>query len=261
MASGLVIIPTYNERDNVAALSQQVLKACPEVEVLFVDDNSPDGTGVLLDELVAAEPRIHVLHRSAKQGLGRAYVAGFDWALERDFTFIFEMDADFSHDPREIPNLLAQAQQADVVLGSRYVDGIRVINWPLHRLILSRTAGYYVKWVTGMPFSDPTGGYRCYRRTVLEALRGERIKAQGYAFQIEMAHTAWISGFQVVEWPITFEDRHSGTSKMGVGIVREALWRVWKCWFRAGLRRRPRAIHAASIRQTGEPATITETAS
>lgn len=251
MASGLVIVPTYNERQNVTPLSQQILAASDEVDVLFVDDNSPDGTGDVLDELVSTNSRVHVLHRQQKQGLGRAYRAGFEWALEREYTFIFEMDADFSHDPAEVPRLLDLARQADVVLGSRYVGGIRVINWPLNRLILSRMAGYYVKVITGMPFTDPTGGYRCYRRAVLEALNGQRIKAHGYAFQIEMAHTAWMAGFHVVECPITFEERHSGTSKMGVGIVREALWRVWKCWFRVGLRRRPKGIHDASVRRAG----------
>ena len=248
MAAGLVIVPTYDERENVAALSRDVLAASAEVELLFVDDASPDGTGELLDQLAEQEPRLAVLHRPQKQGLGRAYIAGFQWALERTYDFIFEMDADFSHDPQDVPKLLAAARESDVVLGSRYVNGLRVINWPLRRLILSRMAGYYVKWITGMPFTDPTSGFRCYRRAVLESLDLERIGSSGYSFQIEMVHAAWRAGFAVAEWPITFEERHSGASKMGAGIVREALWRVWNCWFQAGCRRRPGLPHPRSIR-------------
>ena len=239
MVSGLVIIPTFNERANVEALNGAVRAAAPDVDLLFVDDNSPDGTGVLLDELAERNPHLHVLHRDQKQGLGRAYIAGFQWALERDYAAILEMDADFSHDPRDIPRLLAAAETADVVLGSRYIGGIRVINWPLSRLILSRTAGYYVRAITGLPLSDPTGGFRCYRRTVLEHLDLDRITSSGYAFQIEMAHAAWMAGFQLAEIPITFEERRSGESKMGAAIVREALWKVWALWFAAGCRRTP----------------------
>lgn len=245
----LIIVPTFNERENVEALQHAVLAACPEADILFVDDNSPDGTGELLDEMSAKEPRIHVLHRTGKQGLGRAYIAGFKWALEKRYEFIFEMDADFSHDPKEIPGMLNAAQSADLVLGSRYVGGVRVINWPLSRLILSRGAGLYVKRITGLPFTDPTGGFKCYRRAVLEHIDLNRIRSNGYSFQIEMTHTAWLAGFHAVDVPITFEERRSGDSKMSSAIVREALWMVWKLWFRAGLRRSPRGgPHPRSVR-------------
>ncbi len=245
----LVIVPTFNERENVDALQRAIFDACAETDILFVDDHSPDGTGELLDELSAKEPRMNVLHRRDKQGLGRAYIAGFKWALERHYEFIFEMDADFSHDPKELPTMLNVAQSADLVLGSRYIGGIRVINWPLSRLILSRGAGLYVQIITGMPFTDPTGGYKCYRRAVLEHIDLDRIRSNGYSFQIEMTHTTWMAGFHVVDVPITFEERRSGLSKMSSAIVREALWMVWKLWFRAGLRRKPRGgPHPRSVR-------------
>ncbi len=249
MNTTLIIVPTFNERENVDALQRAVMEACPEVDMLFVDDNSPDGTGALLDELHDRDARIHVLHRKGKQGLGRAYVAGFKWALERHYEFIFEMDADFSHDPKEIPGMLNGAQSADLVLGSRYIGGVRVINWPLSRLILSRGAGLYVRLITGLPFTDPTGGFKCYRRAVLEHIELDRIRSNGYSFQIEMTHTAWMAGFHIVDVPITFEERRSGDSKMSSAIVREALWMVWKLWFRSGLRRSPRAAaHPRSVR-------------
>jgi dolichol-phosphate mannosyltransferase len=247
MNSTLVIIPTYNEKENVAAIRHALFSACNQVDLLFVDDNSPDGTGTMLDEMAANDPRIHVLHRKGKQGLGRAYIAGFTWALERSYQFIFEMDADFSHDPAEVPHMLNRAQSADLVLGSRYVGGIRVINWPLGRLILSRGAGLYVKCITGLPVTDPTGGFKCFRRTVLEQIDLTRIRSNGYSFQIEMTHTAWLMGFHIVDHPITFEERRSGQSKMSATIVREALWEVWKIWFKAGFRRRPRQAHPQSI--------------
>jgi dolichol-phosphate mannosyltransferase len=248
MSDTLVIIPTYNERENAAAIAKAVLAACPEADLLFVDDNSPDGTGQLADELVAAEPRLHVMHRQQKQGLGRAYIAGFRWALERpQYRFIMEMDADFSHDPKAVPQLRAAAQKADLVLGSRYVGGIRVINWPLKRLILSTGAGLYVRLITGMPFLDPTGGFKCFRRTVLASMDLDQIRSNGYSFQIEMSHTAWQSGFRIVESPITFEERREGQSKMNGGIVNEALFMVWKLWARCGYRRRPREIHPQSV--------------
>lgn len=249
MNATLIIVPTFNERDNVEALHRAVLDACPEADMLFVDDHSPDGTGPLLDELSAGEPRVHVLHRKDKQGLGRAYIAGFKWALERHYEFIFEMDADFSHDPKAVPDILNAAQSADLVLGSRYVGGVRVINWPLSRLILSRGAGMYVKCITGLPFTDPTGGFKCYRRAVLEHIDLNRIRSNGYSFQIEMTHTAWMAGFQIKDVPITFEERRSGDSKMSSAIVREALWMVWKLWFRSRLRRKPPPVpHPRSVR-------------
>ena len=248
MSDTLVVIPTYNEKENAEAISRAVLAACPEADLLFVDDNSPDGTGQLADQLAASNPRIHVLHRPQKQGLGRAYLAGFRWALERpDFRFVMEMDADFSHDPKAVPQLRAAAQDADLVLGSRYVGGIRVINWPLNRLILSTGAGLYVRLITGMPFSDPTGGFKCFRREVLAAIDLDEIHSNGYSFQIEMTHTAWHLGFKIVESPIVFEERREGQSKMSGGIVNEALWMVWKLLARCGYRRRPRGAHPQSV--------------
>ena len=248
MSDTLVIVPTYNEKENAEAIAQAVLAACPEADLLFVDDNSPDGTGQLADRMAAENPRIHVMHRQQKQGLGRAYVAGFRWALERpEYRFVMEMDADFSHDPKAVPQLRAAAQNADLVLGSRYIGGIRVINWPLNRLILSTGAALYVRLITGMPFTDPTGGFKCFRREVLAAINLEEIHANGYSFQIEMTHTAWHLGFRIVESPITFEERREGQSKMSGGIINEALWMVWKLLARCGYRRRPAAVHPQSM--------------
>jgi dolichol-phosphate mannosyltransferase len=248
MSDTLVIIPTYNEKENAEAIAKAVLAASPEADVLFVDDNSPDGTGQLADRLASENPRIHVLHRQQKQGLGRAYIAGFRWALERpDYQFIMEMDADFSHDPKAVPQLRAAARDADLVLGSRYVGGIRVINWPLKRLILSTSAALYVRLITGMPFTDPTGGFKCFRRTVLAAMDLDAIRSNGYSFQIEMTHTAWHLGFQIAESPIVFEERREGQSKMSGGIINEALFMVWKLWTRCGYRRSPRGAHPQSV--------------
>ncbi len=248
MSDTLVIIPTYNEKENAEAIARAVLEACPEADVLFVDDNSPDGTGELADRLAEGNPRIHVLHREKKQGLGRAYLAGFRWALERpEIRFILEMDADFSHDPKAVPQLRSAAQTADLVLGSRYIGGIRVINWPLNRLILSTGAALYVRLITGMPFTDPTGGFKCFRREVLAAIDLDGIHSNGYSFQIEMTHTAWHLGFRIAESPIVFEERREGQSKMSGGIVNEALWMVWKLLARCGWRRRPRVVHPQSV--------------
>ncbi|MBI9021254.1 MAG: polyprenol monophosphomannose synthase [Verrucomicrobia bacterium] len=237
MSDTLIIIPTYNESQNVGPIAEAVLDAVPDVNILFVDDNSPDGTGHLIDTLVQNDERIHVLHRKEKDGLGRAYIAGFKWALERDYELIFEMDADFSHNPKDIPAMRAASKTAGLVLGSRYIGGVRVINWPLHRLILSRGAGVYVKLVTGMPFLDPTGGYKCFHRCVLEAIHLDEIISNGYSFQVEMTHQAWRIGCRIVEVPIVFEERHSGTSKMCKKIIWEALWMVWKLLFRAKFKR------------------------
>ena len=242
MNDKLIIIPTYDERENVPRIARAVFDAQPDTEVLFVDDNSPDGTGRVIDELCASDKRIHVLHRAGKSGLGRAYVAGFQWALERQYEFIFEMDADFSHDPNEIPNFLKAAQNADLVLGSRYLHGIRITNWPLRRLFLSKGAATYVWLITGMPITDPTGGFKCYRRRVLAAIDLDHIESNGYSFQVEMSHTAWRKGFRIAEIPITFEDRQQGYSKMSTAIFKEAVWVVWKLAFRQGFRRRPQAV-------------------
>jgi len=236
----LVIIPTYNEKENINKVAASVLEATPHADMLFVDDNSPDGTGDLADALSQKHDRVHVMHRTSKDGLGRAYIAGFKWALERDYLFVMEMDCDFSHDPEEIPNFRDNVMtDSDLVLGSRYVGGIRVMNWPLSRLMLSRGAGIYVRLITGMPFTDPTGGFKCFRREVLESYNFDKVKANGYGFQIEMTHKAWMKGFKIGEVPITFEDRQEGTSKMSGNIVYEALWVVWTLAIRNGLRRRP----------------------
>jgi dolichol-phosphate mannosyltransferase len=240
MNQTLIIVPTYNERENLPRMAQRLLSLPVPVDLLVVDDNSPDGTGKLADELAAKHPEIHVLHRAGKSGLGRAYIAGFQWALENNYEFIFEMDCDFSHDPDEIPNFLKAAQDADLVLGSRYSGGVRVVNWPLKRLLLSRCAGIYVWIVTGMPFTDPTGGYKCFRRRALQAINLNQIHSNGYSFQIEMTHRLWRDGFQITEVPITFTERVEGSSKLSRHIVIEAFWMVWWLWLRNGLRRWPR---------------------
>ena len=236
----LVIVPTYNERDNLPPLIERLLKLPVPVEVLVVDDNSPDGTGELADEIAAKHPQVKVLHRQEKNGLGRAYIAGFKWALERDYEFIFEMDGDFSHNPDDVPSFLKAAQDADLVIGSRYRNGIRVINWPLKRLMLSMGAGKYVRLITGMPISDPTGGYKCFRRKTLQALDLDAIRSNGYSFQIEMSHKIWRQGLRIAEVPIVFTDRFVGTSKMSRKIVWEALFMVWRLLFQNGLSRWPK---------------------
>lgn len=241
MNKTLVIVPTYNERDNLPMLAERLLKLPVQVELLVVDDNSPDGTGRLADELAAKNPTIHVLHRAQKQGLGRAYCAGFAWALEHGYDFIMEMDGDFSHNPDDIPKFLEAAQNADLVLGSRYCNGIRVINWPLGRLMLSKGAAAYVMIITGMPFTDPTGGFKCFRRRALQSIDLSGVRSNGYSFQIEMTHKIWRQGMKVVEVPIIFTDRFQGASKMSGGIVREALWMVWRLLLQNGLRRWPRS--------------------
>jgi dolichol-phosphate mannosyltransferase len=237
----LVIIPTYNEKENIRSIVELVLSQAPKLEVLVVDDNSPDGTGAIVIEMAQANSRVHLLSRAGKLGLGTAYIAGFKWGLAQGYAYLIEMDADFSHDPREIPNLLKAMQQADLVLGSRYIDGIRVVNWPLSRLILSKGASYYVKILTGLPVHDPTGGFKCFRRVVLETIGLDEVRSNGYAFQIEMTHKVWMLGFRVREIPITFTDRYAGQSKMSGHIVREALWMVWSLAFSHGLRRQPHA--------------------
>jgi dolichol-phosphate mannosyltransferase len=226
----LVVIPTYNEAMNLPLIVPQILAQDPRIEVLVVDDNSPDGTGLMADEMAAAECRMHVLHRPGKAGLGKAYLAGFRWALERDYEFVFEMDADFSHDPRFLTDFLAAAQNADLVIGSRYKTGVNVINWPISRLLLSLGANQYARWVTGLPIVDSTGGFKCFRRRVLEAIDFDRVRSNGYSFQIEMSFRAWKKGFRLVEIPIVFTDRIEGQSKMNKRIVREAIWMVW--WLR-----------------------------
>lgn len=226
----LVVVPTYNERTNLPLLVPQVLAQDPRIEMLIVDDSSPDGTGELADQLAAEDPRIHVLHRKVKEGLGKAYLAGFRWALDRGYDLIFEMDADFSHDPKFLPEFLRAAEDADLVIGSRYKTGVNVINWPISRLLLSLGANHYAKWITGLPIEDSTGGFKCFRARVLQAIDLERVRSNGYAFQIEMSFRAWKKGFRIKEIPIVFTDRVEGQSKMSKRIVREAIWMVW--WLR-----------------------------
>jgi len=240
MNKALVVVPTYNERDNLPQLAQRLLGLPVQVDLLVVDGNSPDGTGKIADELAAKHPSIHVLHQAEKNGLGRAYLGGFKWALERDYEFILEMDADLSHNPDDIPQFLDAAKDADLVLGSRYINGIRIINWPLSRLMLSKGAAKYVQIITGMPFSDPTGGYKCFHRRALEAINLDEIKSNGYSFQIEMTHKLWRQGKKVLEVPIVFTERVEGHSKMSGHIVREALFMVWRLLFQNKLRRKPR---------------------
>ncbi|HEX9109174.1 MAG TPA: polyprenol monophosphomannose synthase [Longimicrobiales bacterium] len=225
----LVITPTYNERDNIPKLVPLVLAQDPRIEILFIDDNSPDGTGALADEIAAAEPRVHVLHRASKLGLGTAYLAGFKWGIERGYDSLLEMDADFSHDPSHLPQFLEAIQQYDVVIGSRYLDArVTVVNWPIKRLLLSYFANWYARQVTGLPVWDATAGFKCYRRQVLEALPLDRVESTGYAFQIEMKFRAWRRGFLLGEIPIVFVDRTLGESKMSRRIFREAVLKVWK---------------------------------
>ena len=225
----LVIIPTYNELNNLQLLLPQVLEQDPRIEVLIVDDNSPDGTGRVAEAIAAGNPRVHVLHRPAKQGLGTAYLAGFRWALQQDYEYVFEMDADFSHDPKHLPQFLAAIEDADLVLGSRYLGGrVTVVNWPMPRLLLSYFANIYARIVTGVHLGDATGGFKCFRRRVLEAIELDAVRSNGYAFQIEMSTRAARRGFRIAEIPIVFVDRTDGVSKMSKAIVREAVWMVWR---------------------------------
>jgi dolichol-phosphate mannosyltransferase len=235
----LVVTPTFNERENLGELVRRFLSLPESIELLIVDDNSPDGTGELADSLAAQHTRVHVLHRMEKDGLGRAYIAGFKWALQRGYAMVLEMDGDISHNPDDVPRLIEAAAGADLVLGSRYRDGIRVINWPLNRLMLSLAAALYVRLITGMPFSDPTGGFKCFRREALLTLDLESVRSNGYSFQIELTHRIWRQGLRVVEVPIIFTDRFHGKSKMSGRIVREALLMVWRLWIQHGLRRSP----------------------
>jgi dolichol-phosphate mannosyltransferase len=223
----LVIFPTYNEKDNIEKIIAKVLPLDDRLNVLVVDDESPDGTGEIADRLAAENPRINVLHREKKEGLGRAYIAGFKWAIDRRFDYIFEMDADFSHDPKYLPDFLREIENYDLVLGSRYISGVNVINWPMSRLLLSYYANVYTRLVTGLNVRDATGGFKCFRREVLETLDLDKIRSNGYIFQIEVSMRVWKKGFTIKEIPIIFYERLHGTSKMSKKIVREAIWKVW----------------------------------
>jgi dolichol-phosphate mannosyltransferase len=229
MSDALVIIPTYNEAENVEPIARAVLAADPRLDVLVVDDNSPDGTGAKADAIARDEPRVHVLHRAAKEGLGRAYLAGFEWALSRPYRYVYEMDADFSHDPRYLPRFLAEMDAgADLVLGSRYVEGGGTVNWGIARQIISRGGSLYARTILGVPTNDLTGGFKCFRREVLEALDLPTVRCTGYAFQIELTYRALKRGFKLKEIPIVFEDRRVGKSKMSRKIFLEAVTMVWR---------------------------------
>lgn len=223
----LIIFPTYNERDNIEKIVHAVLPMDPRINVLIVDDNSPDGTGELADKLAEQEAKVNVLHRERKAGLGKAYIAGFKWAIEKKYDFIFEMDADFSHGPEYLRDFLREIQNHDLVIGSRYISGVNVINWPMSRLLLSYYANAYTRVITGLPLRDATGGFKCFRREVLEAIDLDDVRSSGYSFQIEMSMRAWKKKFRIKEIPIIFVDRVAGTSKMSKKIVREAIWMVW----------------------------------
>jgi dolichol-phosphate mannosyltransferase len=232
----LVIIPTYNEAENLRHIVDRVRYAVPEADVLVADDNSPDGTGEIADEIAAADSHVAVLHRPGKQGLGNAYLAGFAWAKERGYDAVVEMDADGSHAPEELPRLLDALTDADLVIGSRYVPGGKVLNWPVHRLLLSKGGNLYTRLALGMPVNDATGGYRVYRMTALDKMDVDTVASQGYCFQVDLAWRAHKNGFRVIEVPITFAERQRGTSKMSSSVVREALWRVTVWGSRARLR-------------------------
>ncbi|HHI87553.1 MAG TPA: polyprenol monophosphomannose synthase [Candidatus Cloacimonetes bacterium] len=227
----LIIIPTYNELENIPKLIPAVLGQNKFIEILIVDDNSPDGTGNLVKEIMQKNHRVHLLEREGKMGLGSAYIAGFKYAIEHKFDYVFEMDADFSHNPDEIPAFFEAIKENDLVIGSRYITGVNVINWPFRRLLLSIGASKYVRIITGMPIKDPTGGFKCFRRKVLESLDLDNIISDGYSFQIEVNFKVWKKGFRIKEIPIIFYERINGTSKMSKKIVREAIVKVWQLRF------------------------------
>ncbi|HVO23947.1 MAG TPA: polyprenol monophosphomannose synthase [Candidatus Margulisiibacteriota bacterium] len=228
MNSALVVVPTYNERNNLPRLAERILAQQPQFDILVVDDNSPDGTGAVADEIARAHPALHVLHRPAKQGLGRAYLAGFKWALASGYEYICQMDADHSHNPDQLNSLRDAAREYDLVLGSRYLGGIRVLDWDMTRLLISSFGNWYARAITGLSFSDLTGGFKCYRRAVLETIDLDHINSIGYAFQIEMTWWAMRRGFRVGEVPIIFYGRDHGETKFSRAILWEAVWAVWK---------------------------------
>jgi dolichol-phosphate mannosyltransferase len=241
IGSVLVIVPTYNESENLELIASRLHAAVPTAHLLVVDDNSPDGTGKLADELAAVHDWAHVLHRTGKQGLGAAYVAGFGWAREHGYDVVVEMDADGSHAPEQLPRLLAALENADLVLGSRWVEGGEVVNWPKSRELLSRGGNLWTRLALGLPLKDATGGYRAYRRPVLDTVLARDVASQGYCFQVDLAWQIWRAGHRVVEVPISFVERERGESKMSRAIVVEALWRVtlWGVTSRRSRRRMP----------------------
>ena len=224
----VVIIPTYNEKENIELLIKAIAELPVPFDVLIIDDNSPDGTAAEVARIMESEPRVHLISRPGKMGLGSAYVSGFKYALANGYDYILEMDADFSHNPNDIPRLLEAARKYDLVIGSRYCQGVNIVNWPFKRLLISYFASKYVRAITGMPVKDPTGGFKCFNRRVLEAINLDRILSDGYAFQIEMNFRAWVKGFRVHEVPIVFTERIDGVSKMSRRIVWEAVWMVWR---------------------------------
>lgn len=229
--STLIVIPTYNEKENLPTLVERLRKAAPEAHLLVVDDGSPDGTGAIADEIAAQDPAVHVLHRDSKDGLGRAYIAGFTWGLSRGYAKLVQMDADLSHDPNDVPKLIAATDTADFALGSRYVPGGGTVNWGLFRRVLSRGGSLYARTILSLPYQDLTGGFKCWNRRVLEAIDLPSIQSNGYSFQIEMTFRALKKGFQAVEVPIVFTDRVDGVSKMSKRIVVEAVGMVWRLRF------------------------------
>ena len=248
----LVVIPTFNERDNISRMIDAVLAKDASLDILVVDDGSPDGTGAMVAAIASVNDRVHVIRRSGKLGLGTAYIAGFRWALERSYAHVFQMDADFSHDPNYLPDFFRAAGSSDVVLGSRYRDGrANVVNWPVSRLLLSYFANLYARQVTGLPVWDATGGFKCWRRKVLETIELNDVRSNGYAFQIEMTFRAWKHGFSIVEIPIVFVDRLEGESKMSKKIVREGIWMVWRLRWWAMRNRIPRVV-AEESRRAGD---------
>jgi len=237
MPKTLVVTPTYNEAENIERLISEVLSKGRDIDILIVDDNSPDGTAEIVQRLQQSDSRIHLIRRAGKMGLGTAYVEGFKYALSNRYDYVIEMDADFSHNPDEIPNFLLRIREYDLVLGSRYTNGVRVVNWPIRRLMLSYAANVYTRLITNMPVKDATSGFKCFRRSVLESIALDTIRSNGYAFQIEMTFLAWKKGFRICEIPIVFVDRRSGISKMSRKIVYEAALLVWKLKLRSILGR------------------------
>jgi dolichol-phosphate mannosyltransferase len=230
MPEVIIVVPTYNEMQNIGSLISSLLESGPDISILVVDDNSPDGTADYVEKVGASNPRVSLIKRPEKLGLGSAYITGFKVALDRGARYVIQMDADFSHDPGYIPALLESVDGNDLVIGSRYVKGVNVVNWPIQRLLLSYLANYYTRIITGMPIHDATSGFKCFRREVLETIDLDAIISDGYCFQIEMTFRSWRKGFRISEIPIVFVDRHSGTSKMSKNIIWEAIWKVW--WFR-----------------------------
>jgi dolichol-phosphate mannosyltransferase len=233
----LVIVPTYNEAENIRPLIAEILEKDDSLHLLIIDDNSPDATGDIVEELKAKRKRLHLLRREAKLGLGSAYIAGFKYAIREGYDYIFEMDGDFSHDPKVLPVMLEEIQENDLVIGSRYIPGGSVLNWPIRRLLLSYLASQYVRIITGMPIKDATSGFKCYRREVLEALNLDKIMSDGYSFQVEIKYRLWLKNYRIKEIPIIFNDRVCGHSKMSRKIVYEAIWMIWKLRFQALLKR------------------------